>query len=190
MWDMDCIWPHEHSGFVRRPHRCWLSPQIPCPVLNRFRRDQHFLFSDIPGSGFVGSLTISLFGTWHESHCSRQRLSTEKLSSRGHSQIGWRDFRRFLGGFFRSEARGIDGFCITFFSRFCVCSSRRMLGGAMLLRTGSHGTGVDLIAPVIMRIDEFTWTSTKFVCDQQCSQSCRLNCLKIYRSRRIKIGLK
>ena len=47
-----------------------------------------------------------------------------------------------------------------------VVASRRISGGAMLLSTGSHGSGVDVIVPDIVRIVELSCVSTRFVCEE------------------------
>lgn len=48
-------------------------------------------------------------------------------------------------------------------SRSNACDLLR-LGGAILLSTGSQGSGVDLMVPVMIRIVMFNWRSIFWVC--------------------------
>ena len=45
-----------------------------------------------------------------------------------------------------------------------VAALRRSVGGSVFARTGSQGSGVGFTVPVIRRIVELSWTSTRCVC--------------------------
>ena len=62
-----------------------------------------------------------------------------------------------------SARNGRLSLLITFFNNFAVASSRLRWGEGMLLRTGSHGSGVGSKVPDAMRVVAFNFTSRRFL---------------------------
>src|SRR6218665_302245 len=79
------------------------------------------------------------------------------------STIGRLEERRLLGWNMMSARNGRLSLPITFFNNFAVASSLLRWGGGMLLRTGSHGSGVCSKVPDTMRIVAFNFTSRRLV---------------------------
>ncbi len=83
--------------------------------------------------------------------------------------IQWRwvqpDDRQAAGCSVMSVLSGNLSFPWTLVSSLAVASCHRRCGGGMFLRTGNHGSGVELWVPVIVHIDVFNWMSSSLVWD-------------------------
>ncbi len=88
--------------------------------------------------------------------------SQHQLLPTHHSMPNWLSYplaagpaRQVAGCSVISVLSGNLSFAWTLVSSLAVASCHRRCGGGMLLRTGSHGSGVECRVPVIVRIDVF-----------------------------------
>src|SRR6218665_1352128 len=142
-----------------------LAAQRPCPVLKRFSSTHSLRGSSWPGGQTDGTATREWFTTSVADHSAHQ-VNRAGMSSAGwFHHIGRLEERRKLGGNMMSTRNGRLSLPITFFNNFAVASSRLHVrwGGGMLLRTGSHGSGVGSKVPDTMRIVAFSFTSRRLV---------------------------
>ena len=137
IWCIVWTCPHWQSGLDREPHLTSDALHRPWVVRKRFRRHHDFLFRSIPATPSVGSSIRWLFLGGSDAHISFHRsLGVESVGGRD-SQIGCRDTNRLAGWLYTSDVRGRDWFPCMRFNNLAVTTSRRTLGGSILLSTRS-----------------------------------------------------
>ncbi len=147
--------PQLQFGLVAWPHRTRLTAHRPCPIRNRFSIDQCRRGRSKPGGQTDGSATRKWFTTSVAAHSSLHAELAIISSGGGSSQTGFLNDMRAAGCSVMSELSGNLSFAWTLVSSLAVASCRRRCGGGMLLRTGSHGSGVERRVRVIVHIDVF-----------------------------------
>ena len=114
-----------------------------------------------PGGRTDGSVTRKPFQTIWSDQSSFQEDKEENSGPGNASHTGCLDRRRTLGGLNMSSKDGRFVFAWICPITLETASCRRKLAGTMLLRTGSHGSGVERRVPVIVLSVVFSWTSTR-----------------------------
>lgn len=153
IWEIVCIsFPKSHEGVVCNFHLYIMWLHLPWSVLIRFRVTQICLSRSKPGCLEVGLVTMFCPSGFSAVQSSSHLVLPPVFSSNSISAVfqgGLHDLRRSLSTFSLISAciRRILLLLILVHSQMRVCSLR-ILGGAILLSTGSHFKGVVFNVPL------------------------------------------